>query len=147
MYAQDLAKGEIRSLTSPILVDPMWMQHGLVSPDGRFCFSRDHGGTGWLYPLAGGEAQTVKGLLPEDKWIGWSSEGRTAFVYQDMKTFALISELDPVSGIRKPVGKAAPQDPAGLTSVGPVYITPDSNSYAFTYNYSLSDLFVVEGIH
>jgi hypothetical protein len=147
MYVQDLAKGGIRSLTTPILVDPIRMQHGLVSPDGGFCFSRDHGGTGWLYPLAGGEAQAVKGLLPEDRWIGWSSEGRNAFVYQDMKTFGLISELDPVSGIRKPLGKAAPQDPAGLTSVGSVYITPDGKSYAITNNHSLSDLFVVEGIH
>ena len=54
MYAQNLANGEIRSLTPPILVDPITAQHRLVSPDGRFCFSRDLSGTGLLYPLAGG---------------------------------------------------------------------------------------------
>src|SRR5215472_1165703 len=90
MYAQELSNGEIRSLTAPILVNPIHDLHQLVSPDGRFCFSRDPGGTGWLYPLAGGEAQAVRGLLPEDIWTAWASEGRSAFIFQDKKTFALL---------------------------------------------------------
>ena len=147
MYAQDLAKGEIRSLTPPILVNPTRALNGLVSPDGRFCFSRDPGGTGWLYPVSGGEAQVVKGLLPEDIWVGWASDGRSAFVHQDKKTLAYVFQLDPVSGSRRFVGKAAPQDASGLTNVSPLTITPDGKSYAFTYARSLSDLFVVEGVH
>jgi serine/threonine protein kinase len=146
IYSQDLDKGEIRPLTPSIIVE-IALAHGLVSPDGKYCFSRDPSGSGWLYPLAGGEAQAVKGLLPEDKWVGWSSDGRSAFVYQDKKTFALLFRLDPISGNRKPVGKAAPQDPAGLTGVNSVRITPDGKSYSFSYHRSLSDLFVVEGVH
>jgi len=147
MYAQDLDKGEIRTLTLPIHVDPIRMQNQLVSPDGRFCFSRDLSRTGWLYSLTGGEPQVVKGLLREDKWIGWTSDGQSAFVFQDEKTEALIFQLDPVSGRRRLVGKAAPQDPSGVTAVNPVKITPDGKAYAFTYNQSLSDLFVVQGVH
>jgi len=146
MYAQDLAKGEIRSLTPPILVNPIRPLYGLVSPDGRFCFSRDPGGTGWLYPLSRGEAQVVKELLPEDKWVGWASNGRSVFVYQDKKTLAILFQLDPISGSRIVVAKAAPQDASGLTSVSPLTITPDGKSYAFTYTRSLSDLFVAEGM-
>src|SRR5215469_10000252 len=146
MYAQDLTKGEIRSLTPPILVNPTRALNGLVSPDGRFCFSRDPSGTGWLYPVSGGEAQVVKGLLPEDRWVGWASDGRSAFVHQDKKISALVFQLDPVSGSRRLLGKAAPQDASGLTNVSPLTITPDGKSYAFTYARSLSDLFVVEGV-
>src|SRR5262249_38696942 len=131
IYSQDLGKGEIRPLTPPILVEGFAAQDGLVSPDGKYCFSRDPSGSGWLYPLAGGEAQAVKGLLSEDRWVGWSSDGRSAFVFQDKKTFSLLFQLDPISGNRKPVAKAAPQDPAGLTGVGSVRITPDGKSYAF----------------
>jgi serine/threonine protein kinase/Tol biopolymer transport system component len=147
IYAQDLGNGEIGSLTPPILVDPIRPLHGLVSPDGRLCFSRDPAGTGWLYTLSGGEAQAVKGLLPEDRWMGWSSDGRSAFVFQDKKTLALAFQLDLVSGSRRLVGKAAPQDASGLTSVSPLIVTPDGRSYAFTYTRSLSDLFVVQGVH
>jgi len=147
IYAKDLAKGAIRSLTPPILVNPIRPFSGLVSPDGRLCFSRDPGGTGWLYPLSGGEARAVKGLLPDDRWAGWSSDGRSAFVYQDKKAFALVFRLDPFSGNRTLVGKAAPQDPSGLTSVSPLTVTPNGKSYAYTYTRSVSDLFVVEGIH
>jgi len=147
MYTQDLDKGEIRTLTPPILVDPVWMPNQLVSPDARFCFSRDLIRTGWLYSLTGGEPQVVKGLLSEDKWIGWSSDGKSAFVFQDEGTEALIFQLDPVSGRRRLVKKAAPQDLSGVTTVSPVRITPDGKAYAFTYNRSLSDLFVVQGVH
>jgi len=147
MYAQVLGKGEIRTLTPPILVDPGWMPNQLVSPDGRYCFSRDLTGTGWLYSLAGAPSQVVKGLLREDKWIGWTSDGQSAFVFQDEKTEALIFQLDPVSGRRKLVGKAAPQDPAGLAGIVSVRITPDGKAYAYSYNRSVSDLFVVEGVH
>ena len=145
MYAQDLANGEIRSLTPPILVNPSRMPYGLVSPDGKFCFSRDPSGIGWLYPLLGGEAQVVKGLLTEDRWVGWASDGRSAFVHQEKKTFALVFKVDPVSGNRRLVGKAVPQDAAGLTGVNSLTITPDGRAYAFTYNRSLSDLFLVQG--
>jgi len=123
------------------------MPNQLVSPDGRFCFARDLSGIGWLYSLAGSEPQVIKGLLRGDKWIGWGSNSQSAFVFQGQKTEALIFQLDPVSGRRKLVGKAVPQDPSGVTSVDPVRITPDGKAYAFTYNRSLSDLFVVQGVH
>jgi Tol biopolymer transport system component len=146
MYAQDLGKGEIRTLTPPIVVDPAHMPNQLVSPDGRFCFARDLSGMGWLYSLAGSEPQVIKGLLRVDKWIGWTSNSQSAFVFQNQKTEAPIFQLDPVSGRRKLVGKAVPQDPSGVTSVDPVRITPDGKAYAFTYNRSLSDLFVLQGV-
>lgn len=147
MYAQDLSKGEIRPLTPSILVGPDTMEYGLVSTDGKFCFSRDPSGAGWLYPLAGGEPQAVKGLLPEDEWLGWASDTRSVFVFQDKKNFAPLFQLDPVSGSRELIAKAVPQDPAGLNGIGFLRITPDGRSYVFSYNRSLSELFVVEGIH
>jgi eukaryotic-like serine/threonine-protein kinase len=147
IYAQDLVKGELRPLTPPIGVNPIRQPYGLVSPDGRFCFSQDASGTGWLYPLTGGEPQAVKGLMPEDIWLGWTSDGHSVFVDQDKKSSALLFQLDPVSGIRRLIGKATPQDPSGLATVSPVRITPDGKAYAFTYNRSLSDLFIAEGLH
>ena len=147
IYAQDFGKGEIRPLTPSILLDAFTMTHGRVSPDGKYCFSRDPSGVGWLYPLVGGEAQAVKGLMPEDKWIGWASDGRSAFVYQDKKSFAPLFQLDPASGSRKPLANATPQDPVGLAGFVSVRITPDGKSYAYSYNRSVSDLFVVEGVH
>jgi Tol biopolymer transport system component len=147
IYSQDLAKGETRPLTPSIILDPITLMYGLVSPDGKYCFSRDPSGTGWLYPLAGGEAQAVNGLLREDRWVGWASDGRSAFVYQDKTTFALLFQLEPASGRRKLLAKAAPEDPAGLSGVSSVRVTPDGKTYAFSYHRSLSDLFVVEGVH
>jgi hypothetical protein len=147
IYAQDLATGEIRPLTPSISVEPVSLTNGLVSPDGKFCFSRDLSGMGRLYPRIGDEAQVVRGLLPEDRWIGWAKDGRSAFVFQDKITFALLFQLDLASGSRKLVAKAAPQNPAGLGGIASVKTTPDGKSYAYSYIRSMSDLFVVEGVH
>ena len=37
-------------------------------------------------------------------------------------------------------------DPAGVTAVLNVRMTPDGKSYAYSYNLELSDLFIVENV-
>ena len=58
-------------------------------------------GKGWFYPLAGGKPQPVPGLRPEDVWVNWASDGRSAFVYQDEATHAELFRLDVSTGKRQ----------------------------------------------
>jgi hypothetical protein len=39
-----------------------------------------------------------------------------------------------------------PEDPAGLVGIASVRITLDGKAYAYFYNRSLSDLFIVDGV-
>ena len=45
------------------------------------------------------------------------------------------------------VARLGPSDPAGLVGVVPVRVTPDGKTFAYSYNRSLSDLFLAEGVH
>lgn len=146
MYTQDLASGAPRAFTPPISVNPQVFESHLLSPDGKFVFARDLNGSGWLYPLVRGEPRPVVRLTADDIWINWSSDGRAAYVYQDEKTHAQVFRIDVSTGKRQLVTVVGPADPAGLTGIGPVRITPDGKSYAYSYNRSLSDLYLAEGV-
>jgi eukaryotic-like serine/threonine-protein kinase len=146
MYVQDLA-GAPRAVTPAISVKPTHFESHLVSPDGKFVFARDLSGEGGLYPIAGGEFQSLRGWLPEDIWIGWSADGRSAYLYHDEKTSGPVYRLDVATGKRQPIATLAPGDPAGVTSILNVRMTPDGKASAYSFFRELSDLFLVEGVH
>jgi Tol biopolymer transport system component len=146
MYVQDLVGGAPRAVTPLISVEPAHFESHMVSPDGKFAFARDLNGKGQLYPLAGGEPQSLPGWLPKDIWITWSADGRSAFVYHDEKTFALVYRLDVATGKRELVMTLAPNDSAGVTAILNVRMTPDGKTYAYSFDRELSDLFLVENV-
>jgi serine/threonine protein kinase len=145
MYIEDVAGGAVRSVTPLISVKRNHYESHIVSPDGKLMFARDVNGQGLLYPIAGGDARTIPGWLPEDIWITWSADGRFAYVYHDEKTSALVYHLDLATGKREVVTTLAPSDPAGVTSVLNVRMTADGKTYAYSFLREMSDLFLVEG--
>jgi eukaryotic-like serine/threonine-protein kinase len=146
MYIQDIAGGTARSVTPLISVKRNHFESHIVSPDGKLMFARDANGQGLLYPIAGGDPRTIPGWLPEDTWITWSADGRSAYVYHDDKTSAPVYRLDLATGKRELVATLAPGDPAGVTSVLNVRMTADGKTYAYSFLREMSDLFLVEGV-
>jgi len=146
MYIQDLAGGMPRTITPVIAGRPSHFETQLASPDGKYIFVPDVNKKGSLYPVDGGEPKIVPGWLPEDFWITWSADGRSAYVYHDEKTSAPVYRLDLTTGKRELVMTLAPSDPAGVTAVLNVRMTPDGKTYAYSYDLELSDLFIVENV-
>ena len=137
----------MRSSCAPaISVKPTHFETHLVSPDGKLVFARDVSGQGGVYQITGGEFRSLPGWLPEDTWITWSADGRSAYVYHDEKTSGPVYRLDVATGKRQLVEALAPSDPAGVTSVLNVRMTPDGKFSAYSYSRELSDLFQVEGV-
>jgi eukaryotic-like serine/threonine-protein kinase len=146
MYIRDLTGGAARSVTPLISIKPSHFESHLVSPDGKLIFARDLSEKGVLYPLTGGESRTLAGWLPEDIWITWSADGRSAYLYRDDKTSAPVYRLDLATGKRELIATLAPSDPAGVTAVLNVRMTADGKNYAYSFLRELSDLFLVEGV-
>jgi Tol biopolymer transport system component len=146
MYIEDVTGGTARSVTPSISVKRNHYESHIVSPDGKLMFARDVNGQGLLYPIAGGDWRAIPGWLPEDIWIAWSADGRSAYVYHDDKTSAPVYRLDLAAGKRELVTTLAPVDPAGVTSVLNVRMTADGKTYAYSFLREMSDLFLVEGV-
>ena len=147
MYLQDLAGGKPRAVTPVITVKSYYFETHLASPDGKFLFARDTNGKAKLYPVDGGEPSDVAGLMPDDVWITWTKNGREAYVFHDEKTSATVYRLNVTSGQREMVGKLAPADTAGVTSISNVLYTPDGKAYAYSDTQELSELFIVAGVN
>jgi hypothetical protein len=147
MYVQSIKGGAPRAVTPPILPESAaYLESDLVSPDGKVVFARDLSGNGWLYPLAGGKPKAVPGLSPDDLWVDWAADGRSAYVYQNKKTYGQMFRVNMTTGSREPVATLTPDNPAGLTAIAPVRITPDGMYCAYSYDRDLSNLFLVEGV-
>ncbi len=146
MYVQDVAGGAPRAITPAIAVNAAQTLADLVSPDGKFVFARDSTGRSGLYPVVGGQPLPVRGLLPVDIWAGWTSDGKSIYVYQDKVTQSEVFRLELATGKRQLVRTVAPSDTAGLSGVETFRITPDGRSYAYTYNRALSTLYLVDGV-
>jgi Tol biopolymer transport system component len=146
VYIQDIAGGAPRAITPAVLPRAGAIESDLVSLDGKYIFARDLIGGGLIYPLAGGGPTGVPGMTPEDIWANWASDGKSAYVYQNMKVYALVFRLDLATGERQQLMQVAPQDIAGVNGLAPLRITPDGKAYAYTYNRALSTLFVADGV-
>ena len=146
LYVQGISGAAPRAITPPILASSNHLESDLISPDGKFAFSRDMQGKAWLFPVAGGKPQPVSGFTPEDIWVNWTSDGGSAYVYQNHYSTGQVFLLNLSTGERKLVMTLAPGDPSGLTDVGPVRITSDGKTCVYSYDRDLSSLFLIQGV-
>ena len=80
---------------------------------------------------------------PRDLPIVCSADGAWLYLQTDDARIARV-HLD--SGRREVVRRLIPPDPAGLSDILRVVMTPDGRAYAYSYVRALSALYLVEGI-
>ena len=111
----------------------------------------------WWRPLArikrstpirsmGGEPRLVPGVQPDEAPTGWSSDGRTLFVFRYGQIPAQVVEIDIATGQRKPWKQLEPADAAGIDTINGVMMTADAKGYVYGYIRTLCDLYLVEGL-
>jgi hypothetical protein len=142
LYVQDVAGGVPRAVGPTGLA----LTGHTVSPDGTRIAALEPNGAVAVYPVDGGPGVPVKGLEPRELPIRWSADGRALFVYRRGGLPCKLARVDVETGRREDVADLMPADPTGLQSIGQPQITPDGRAWAYTYNKTLSTLYVVEGL-
>src|SRR4029077_4879969 len=117
-----------------------------VSPDGRQIVALDQKGRAWIYPVEPGAARLLPGYSPEDRFVRWSGDGHAVFLWRFLKASIQVFRLDIASGERRLLREISIPDPAGLYTTVNLLLTPDANSYVYTYGRMLSTLYLVEGL-
>jgi serine/threonine protein kinase/Tol biopolymer transport system component len=142
IYLRPFDGGKARPLTPegyrglPRAVSPDGRTVATIGPDQRF----------YLYPIAGGEPTPVPAVAAEDRVEGWSADGKSIFVHRRGELPARIYRLDVATGKKTLWKETMPLETAGLGDVGGVIVTPDGRSYVFGTGWTLSDLYLVEGL-
>jgi hypothetical protein len=117
-----------------------------ISPDGRTILLRGADNRVYLCPSDGSAPpKPLPGAQPEEIAWGWTSDGRSAYVGR-IAMPARIEICDVATGARRLWKEIVPPDPAGVLTIGPIYITPDGKSYVYSYRRQLDELFLVTGL-
>jgi dipeptidyl aminopeptidase/acylaminoacyl peptidase len=116
-----------------------------VSPDSRFLACTGLDGKMKLVPLEEGETQPVSGIAPGEVLIRWSGDGKSMFVYRPGELPTRIQRVALDSGEREAWMELLPSDPAGVSTIGQIRLTPDGKSCVYSFKRILSELYLVEG--
>ncbi len=138
-YVQDIAGGAPRALTP----DNTWAL--AISPDSTLAAAVSPGQKVSLWPVAGGSPRPVVASEPGDRPAGWTPDGRHLWAYRRGEIPASIYRLDLVNGTRQVWKTLLSRDSVGVSSID-FCVTPTGHAYFYSYERSLSDLFVVSGL-
>jgi eukaryotic-like serine/threonine-protein kinase len=141
LYSFDLESGELRAITPENAVGS-WF----VSPDGTLAAASWQGEI-TMYPVAGGPALAAIRLGTDERLVGWIERGLLVTVDPTGLDLGLIYAVDPASGRKELWRDIRPRDPAGLMWHGfGIVVSPDGQSYAYSWHRALSNLYIVEGL-
>jgi eukaryotic-like serine/threonine-protein kinase len=145
LYVQGLDEAAAR----PITPEGFGLSFGggkALSPDGRTLLLRGGDGRVYVCPSDGSaQPKPLPGAQAEEVAWGWTGDGRSVYIGK-MAMPARIEICDVTSGERRLWKDLIPPDPAGVQTIGPIYITPDGKSYVYSYRRTLDELFLVTGV-
>jgi DNA-binding winged helix-turn-helix (wHTH) protein len=138
-YTQSLESGQPRAFT------PDGMAVCTVSPTGQILAATEDTRAFLYRSASAGHPDKEFTFDQGDMPIGWSADGKFLYLAQDQKIPAIV-RLEIASG-RRQLWKQLPPPPAGaVIKREHVVITPDGQSFAYTYTSHSSDLYVVAGL-
>ncbi len=144
VYLQDADGGPPRAVTMEDVGLPRIGRP--VSPDGRRVVALGPDSLPALYPLAGGDPVALPGLGEKDVPLCWTSDGRELWVARYEDTPPRIERVDVSSGHARPWNRLGRSAPSGLLGDYRIMVTPDGESYAYTFNRRMSDLYLTSPI-
>jgi hypothetical protein len=142
LYQQDIEGSPARPLTEANLdlVAPV------VSPDGLTIAAIDAFGAVALAPRLGGDIQPLPGVQGGEIPIQWRTDGQALYVYRPDRLPVEIFAVDVPSGDRRKVKEIVLPDVTGFDGSVVVALTPDAQSYAYSFYRHLDELYLVEGL-
>jgi hypothetical protein len=140
VYLQDADGGPPRAVTKDDVGLPRLGRP--VSPDGRRVVALGPDGLPALYPLAGGDPSGLPGFGEDDLPICWTPDGRELWVARYEENTPRIERVDIASGRTRPWNRLGRSAPSGLSGQFRVLVTPDGESYAYSYGRRVSDLYL-----
>jgi len=142
LYTQDLSGGKPKAI-SPEGADALAFA---ISPDGQFVVGIGPDQKGYLFSPGGRDPQILAGLEAGDVPISWSEDARFIYLYRAGEVPAKVYRLEVTSGKKSVWKDIAPLDPAGVSTIGPILMTPDGKTYVYGFHRQLGDLYLVEGL-
>jgi Tol biopolymer transport system component len=138
-FLQDLNGGR------PVPLTPEGIIASRISPDHKYVVIAAAGKLS-LFPIRGGASRPIATLRPGESVIRWSEDSRFLFLRKLHGPASLeIDRLDVVTGLRELWKELKTPDSVGVR-IAQVVMTPDGNSYAYSFERDISTLYLSQGL-
>lgn len=138
-YLQSIDGGTPRAFTP----DGAWSCS--ASPDGHILAISEDGRALLYAPRETGAPQREIKLAQNEAPSGWTADGKSIYAFDAFAKPPAIVRIDLASG-RRQFWKQLPTPSETQAKGEGLVITPDGESYAYTYSRHLSDLYLVQGL-
>lgn len=138
-YLIEVASGSAKA------VSPEGVPCGVFSPDGSEMTVSSDGGIA-IYSLDGAK-RTIPHLTSDFTPIKWSRDGSLLYGYHFGEFPSRIYKVEIATGTESFVKELKPAVPAGVVLVAPIIASSDGRRFAYSYNQTLSSLYLISGLH
>ena len=139
-YVVDLSSGKAMPAT------PEGFSCGPSSPDGRAVVGKGSNGLNLIYFLDGRSPQAIPAINPRFNPLQWSNNGSLLYGSHAGEFPSHVYEVEIKTGKETQVQELKPGVPAGVVTVAPIVISRDGAHFAYSYNQTLSTLYVISGL-
>jgi hypothetical protein len=137
-YVRNLAGGPSKPIT------PDGVRASRVSPDGKSVLIIDSGRL-CLRAMDGGPLRPVAALEAGESVLRWSGDGRYLFLRRPVSEKLSIFRVEVSTGKKELWRELKPPEP-GAVFFGPVALSADGKSYAFSFQRDLAVLYLATGL-
>jgi len=139
-YVLDLTGG------SPNPVTPEGTVCGPSSPDSRYVVGVGSDSKVAIYPLGDGQPRSIPALDAGFLPVQWSSDGAFLFGYHLGELPSRIYKVRIDNGKQSVIQELRPGVSAGVVMVAPVVADREGTRFAYSYNQTLSVLYLISGL-
>jgi dipeptidyl aminopeptidase/acylaminoacyl peptidase len=99
-----------------------------------------------LFPIEGGDPKPISNSEPGESVIGWDVDGRHLFLSKvEQPSFVKISRLDVSTGRKELWRELRTPDSVGV-AISKIVVTPDGQSFAYSFQRDITTLFLIGGL-
>ena len=119
---------------------------GPLSPDSKSIIGVAADRSISVYPLDGGSPKLIPNVKVNFVSVQWSDDGLSLFGYHVGEFPSKVYRLNINSGAESVIQELKPGVPAGVVLVAPIIVSRDGKRFAYSYNQTLSTLYLVSGL-
>ena len=138
-YVVNLSNGAATAAT------PDGVLCGPIAPDGRSILGKGAAVLA-VYPLDGSASRPIPNLGPNFVPLQWSNNISIMYGYHSGELPSRVYKVDIATGKETALQELRPGVPAGVVSVAPIVVSRDGQHIAYSYNQTLSTLYLISGL-
>ncbi|HTS08873.1 MAG TPA: protein kinase [Candidatus Eisenbacteria bacterium] len=140
-YTVEVSNGVAKPVT------PEGIVCGPLSPDGVSLVGTAADRSIAIYSLTGGTPKQVPNFGTSFVAVQWADDGNSLYCYRPGEFPSQVYRVEIATGKAEVVKELKPGVTAGVVMVAPIVVSRDGKYFAYSYNQTLSALYLISGLH